>query len=450
MSGGFGELIQQAAKMKGAQMAKDKRRFETWPKYLQHTMYNQEKLSETRALPDEERLAEAAKMKAEGNDLLKQQQYQDAMNVYEKALGIYYYVHNRESDWKKKGINDADVKIVDETLAASGDEMAAQVAQLKLSVLLNISLTAENMADHGLSARACSDALNIDSGNHKALWRRSTAYYAMGSALEFDMAIEDMATSHGLDESNEKVTKRLKKWKAERKKQKGFETKTFGGMFERGSMTVEEVGAAAGGGQVGAAAGGGGGQFERYSSMAELEADVAKMKDAISAAEYNNNKAEAKLLKQRLQKVEDWVATAREKAMAEARKKAMPDWSNPSEKEIEEAKEHGLDLTDPDVQAELARLSREKAGDGDGDDPIAEGATETPKNGGMTPWKVGVLVAMMVMAFRVMQHSYVIYTNYRSPADPNSVESAAQFLDETGGVDLDLDGLDGLDGLDEL
>ena len=441
MKGGFGELIQQAAKMKGAQMAKDKRRFETWPKYLQHTMYNQEKLAEVRALPDDERLAEAAKMKAEGNELLKQQQYQDAMNVYEKALGVYYYVQNRESDWKKKGINDADVKIVDETLKESGDEMAAQVAQLKLSILLNISLTAENMADHGISARACSDALNIDSGNHKALWRRSTAYYAMGSATEFDMAIADMATSHGLDGSNDKVAKRLKKWKVERKKQKGFETKTFGGMFERGSMEVEEV---AGGGQqpAGGAGRGADGQFERYSSMAELEADVAKMKDAISAAEYNNNRAEANVLKQRLKKVEDWVATAREKAMAEARKKAMPDWANPSEKEIKEAKEHGLDLTDPQVQEELARLSREKAGRGDGDDPIAEGDVDgtgaEKTNAGLTPWKIGVMVAMMIMAMRVMQHSYVIYTNYHSAADPISVESAAQFLDETGGADDEL------------
>jgi hypothetical protein len=172
MQGEFGQLIQQAAKMKGAQMAKDKRRFETWPKYLQHTMYNQEKLSEIRALPAEERLARASEMKEEGNELLKQRRYDDAMNVYEKAIGVYYYVQNRESDWKKKGINDADVKIVDETLVEEGSaEMAAQVAQLKTSVLLNISLAAENLGDHGLSARACSDVLNkLDSRNQKALY----------------------------------------------------------------------------------------------------------------------------------------------------------------------------------------------------------------------------------------------------------------------------------------
>lgn len=170
MQGEFGQLIQQAAKMKGAIMAKDKRRFETWPKYLQHTMYNQEKLSEIRALPVKERLAKASEMKEEGNELLSQGRYDDAMNVYEKALGVYYYVHNREPDWKKKGINDADVKIVDEALEDAGAEMAAQVKQFKTAVLLNISRAAENLGDHGLSARACSDILNkMDKMNQKAL-----------------------------------------------------------------------------------------------------------------------------------------------------------------------------------------------------------------------------------------------------------------------------------------
>ena len=33
----------------------------------------------------------------------------------------------------------------------------------------------------------------------------------------------------------------------------------------------------------------------------------------------------------------------------------MPDWSNPTEAEIAEAKEHGLDLTDPAVQVCIPR-----------------------------------------------------------------------------------------------
>ena len=69
----------------------------------------------------------------------------------------------------------------------------------------------------------------------------------MGSATEFDMAIADTRTAHELDPSDARVGKRLKEWSAERKQQKRTEIKTFGGMFERGSMSVagEDTGAAA-------------------------------------------------------------------------------------------------------------------------------------------------------------------------------------------------------------
>lgn len=203
----FGRLIQQAAKLKGHMMSQDRQRYETWPKYLQHTMYVQEKLQETRDLPVRERLAQAEEWKQAGNELLKQQNFDAAMNTYEKALGVWRYVYNRETDWKKKGIKDEDVKIVDD----SGEEVEKQVADFKLSVLLNISLAAQRMCDFHLSARACTDALELDESNTKALsvpclrlrallrlmlgrrrYRRAGAYAAMGSATEFDMAIADL------------------------------------------------------------------------------------------------------------------------------------------------------------------------------------------------------------------------------------------------------------------
>ena len=53
------------------------------------------------------------------------------------------------------------------------------------------------------------------------------------------MAIADMRTAHGLDPSDARVGKRLKEWSAERKQQKRTEIKTFGGMFERGSVVDE-------------------------------------------------------------------------------------------------------------------------------------------------------------------------------------------------------------------
>lgn len=133
------------------------------------------------------------------------------------------------------------------------------------------------------------------------------------------MAIDDMRRSHEIDGSNARVAKRLKEWKAEKKRQKNAEVKTFGGMFERGSMSVREdavIGAAAATSQAASTTGGDDGStFERYSSMEELNADVAKMKDAISAAEYNNDRAQANMLKTRLRNVENWLSEAKEKAV---------------------------------------------------------------------------------------------------------------------------------------
>eukprot|EP01047_Picozoa_sp_COSAG01_P081032 COSAG01_NODE_15994_length_1279_cov_3.369492_1_plen_168_part_10 len=158
----FGRLIQQAAKLKGHQMSQDRKRYETWPKYLQHTMYSQEQLQETRRLDAAERLARAVGWKNDGNALLKGHKYDEAMSTYEKSLGLWRYVHNRQADWKKKGIKDEDVSIVDDTGMDAGHEIARGVRELKLSCLLNISLAAQRMRDFNLAARACTDALELD------------------------------------------------------------------------------------------------------------------------------------------------------------------------------------------------------------------------------------------------------------------------------------------------
>ena len=63
----FGNIMQQAMKIKGAQMEQDRKRFETWPSYLQNTLWMQGPALELRELPLEERLVEAAKLKEQGN-----------------------------------------------------------------------------------------------------------------------------------------------------------------------------------------------------------------------------------------------------------------------------------------------------------------------------------------------------------------------------------------------
>ena len=167
---------------------------------------------------------------------------------------------------------------------------------------------------------------------------------------------------NSIDPKDKLIAKQLKTMAQERQKNKASETATFGGMFKRGSMSVpadsapgtvapaqacreaNSSGAGMDESQASAA------EAPRYTSMQELENDLAKMKDAIAAAEYNGNRAEADMLRKRLTSVQTIVDKAREKAVQAARRKAMPDWSNPSEDDIKEAKEHGLDLTDETVR----------------------------------------------------------------------------------------------------
>ena len=205
---------------------------------------------------------------------------------------------------------------------------------------------------------------------------------------------------HKIDPSDKLILKQLKNLKAERQKNKVNETATFSGMFERGSMSVPGAKPAA------AVAPRGSGESEqvrdgerRYTNMKELSDDIAKMRDALSAAEYNGNHTEAKMLRQRINKVEAIIDVARQKAV----QKAMPDWSNPSEEDIREAKEHGLDLTDKFVREELQRLSREKIGEADADEPTNE-LSDVPV---ASSWKRrAAIVGIVAILFSLCRNIY--------------------------------------------
>ena len=64
-------MFQTAAKIKGAQTAQDRKQFETWPQYLQETLFGSEKpeVQARRAAPLSDRLAAAVALKEEAKEL---------------------------------------------------------------------------------------------------------------------------------------------------------------------------------------------------------------------------------------------------------------------------------------------------------------------------------------------------------------------------------------------
>ena len=58
----FGNMMQHAMKIKGAQMEQDRKKFELWPTYFQNTMWMQGPALELRQQPLEQRLAGAREL----------------------------------------------------------------------------------------------------------------------------------------------------------------------------------------------------------------------------------------------------------------------------------------------------------------------------------------------------------------------------------------------------
>ena len=98
----FNEIMQQAVKLKGAQQAKERPKFDSYPKFYQNSMFATDEISEARQLPMHDRIAKCRAMKEEGNKLFREKSYFDCTMKYERALSIFKYIENTCEGWKKK------------------------------------------------------------------------------------------------------------------------------------------------------------------------------------------------------------------------------------------------------------------------------------------------------------------------------------------------------------
>ncbi|RHY23659.1 hypothetical protein DYB32_009100 [Aphanomyces invadans] len=126
----FGNLMAEAVKLKGAQQATLRPVWDSWPQYFQHSMFLQEPIVSARQEPFEARLRLANEIKAQGNSHFGKGEFEEAVAQYEKALALFKYCENTDPDWKKKGIRDDDIIVVDYKADNAG-------AQAELDTLKN-------------------------------------------------------------------------------------------------------------------------------------------------------------------------------------------------------------------------------------------------------------------------------------------------------------------------
>jgi peptidylprolyl isomerase len=113
----------------------------------------------------EQRLEAASKRKEEGNELFKASDFVGAAGKYEKAVQYFEYSFGLK------------------------DEEKSEVDAIKLPCLLNMAMCQLKTKDFSDAAVSCSKALDIDTHNVKALFRRGKARAEMG---DYDIAKADL------------------------------------------------------------------------------------------------------------------------------------------------------------------------------------------------------------------------------------------------------------------
>ncbi|CAM9569169.1 unnamed protein product, partial [Phaeothamnion confervicola] len=329
----------QAVKLRTSTDASLRSDFDSLPKFVQASLFAGAEVLAARRAPFDERYAASKAMKDEGNGYFAAGRFDEAINCYEKALSVFIYLQSRHPDWKRRGIRDEDLSHVnftgDASIESGGNPtQPARVAELKLSLYLNLALALHRRRDFPAAIAAADAALGVQPRCPKALFRRAMARTAPASAgaTELDMAVADLAAAATEDPADCAVAAALARLRAERRAQRRADKATFAGMFNRGEVYVSDDDE------------GGGEHLERQAEEAEragADEDAAECRRR--AGEYRTALADAK----------------RQAAVTARRERGRLDWLNPTPKMIEEARRDGVDLNDLQVRAMMAELEAE-------------------------------------------------------------------------------------------
>mmetsp|Transcript_27555 Transcript_27555/g.54008 ORF Transcript_27555/g.54008 Transcript_27555/m.54008 type:complete len:472 (+) Transcript_27555:71-1486(+) len=442
----LGNILQEAVKLKSAQMGEKRKQYETWPYFVQHTLFHGEKddFKAWRQLPFAEKIEICEKIKEEGNELYAKGQWTDAVDKYEEAPTLVYYCYSTDPGWRKnnRGIDDDVLVLVDDQ--GSGPEEAEQHRRLRLSCCLNLAACKQKLAKYDEVVLACDTALQLDPTNVKALYRRAEARVrpSKSTAYDLDLAVGDLAKAHEYEPKNQVVERLLVKLRAERKVQREKDHGTFGGMFDRGEIYDGSEPA-----NVTERPGPSQAELDMKDIQQRIEGitDEDTLEKRTADAELlrdlymrNGKEEEAKDLNEKIKVAKDALKTR------ETTVKQGPDWDNPTEDMIEDAKKHGLDLTDPVVVAELKRLEREGLDSlppeedeawSDRGCTIPQLSPEAMSAGPPVPWiRYFVLFGIMVLLWRIADMGVVRYL-WRSLRSATSVGSGSEEdFESTGGT----------------
>jgi hypothetical protein len=243
----FNHILQQAAALKTEQLAVDRRGFDAYPEWYQHSMFAS---AEDRALRDTApfaaRMAAAQSYKAEGNEMMaKHKDFNYAHICYGNALGMFRWLQNADPNWKKKAIDDKD--ITEHTWDAAAypgtaadteadtEAEAEAVEALMVACYLNLGLLYQKMCRWADAVRASDAAIACQPLCAKAHYRRAVALSAPMSAgaTQCILALKSLKRAAEIDPSNSDIRNAYTALHSDIEKQKEKDNNSFKGFLNR-------------------------------------------------------------------------------------------------------------------------------------------------------------------------------------------------------------------------
>ena len=346
----FAHLLQQASALKTQQLLQSRRKFESFPTHVQHTLYHSlpsenaivnsyvsRTLRAREASSAEEKLVFAEDFKRDAREKFGAKDFVSAVDLYERALGVFTYVLSTSEDWRTKGIKDEEIELHEESPCRyyKDDEVDRfnKIRSIKSTCLSNLATCYFNMGPSMVKRciEACDCALEVDDSLSKVYYRRARARVlpASSGATELEAAIGDARRAAKLEPRSKEIRELLSRLLKEKENQKRADAKTFQGLFGRKELRYAPNA-----------------KMDRQNVDPNVEGQVAMFKEISRVYEKRGKMKEAQA-----------IYEAAEKA-ANTMKDEVMDWDNPTEKMIKDAQKYDLDLTDPLVIAELKRLEK--------------------------------------------------------------------------------------------
>lgn len=327
------DLLQTAVRMKTHQIQAARPKYEASPKFKQASLFLERDLAIVRGLNAHDRLDAAGEMKARGNEHFEAGAHAEAARAYERAIACFHYFMPLKSSWRSDGFGDED--LCDVRFDGAGPEDTQRIHAFLVGCYLNLAqahLAAKtNYAD---ARHACDEALALDPRNAKALFRRARARTLplSAGATDLQLALCDLRTAATVVPRDPAVRAELERLQRDVKIQRDKDRVAFAGFFDRAGDTP------------------------LYNATAEMAKHAPPRDDGAlrSAVEHVARKYEAE------GKVDEALRVREEWSNAEARAKGHVDWTQPSEAMVREARNNGVDLTDPKQVAYLQALEKQR------------------------------------------------------------------------------------------